>query len=292
MAELNTTASARAAFHIDAVAVARYEEVMEHEKARHMAGALDAEMTAMAFDAFVRNRLMEKSSLYKRLLDGKKPLVMPPPTSFSYPWYEAIESGEAQDVMAPHQDGGVFLRINQHSWRVLKKHDDRRFTITCQNWDDLGFTWSLYESEIPAEEAGAWLCSHHDPALRRLLTESQLRAEAEHQARQWLNRLAVAIEGEQAPDVSLLSMAPAHRKFAQRAEEQARAQAREALEQRRKAGLPQRPSEDEYRAEVERQITVLLGDDWLVRDGKLFHRSWRLQRLTQETLCDAHYLDV
>lgn len=38
------------------------------------------------------NANREKSSLFWRLLNGKDPLPMPPPTRYSYPWYEIIET--------------------------------------------------------------------------------------------------------------------------------------------------------------------------------------------------------
>lgn len=37
---------------------------------------------------------VDHSALLRRLLSGKPPLPEPPPRSFSYPWYELIETGE------------------------------------------------------------------------------------------------------------------------------------------------------------------------------------------------------
>ncbi len=39
-----------------------------------------------------------KSALFARLLDGKQALPAPPPTSYSYPWYECIEGRGPFDV--------------------------------------------------------------------------------------------------------------------------------------------------------------------------------------------------
>jgi hypothetical protein len=41
---------------------------------------------------FYYNQIREKSALFWRLLNGKDPLPMPPPTRYSYPWYEIIEA--------------------------------------------------------------------------------------------------------------------------------------------------------------------------------------------------------
>jgi hypothetical protein len=72
-----------------------------------------------------------KSSLFFRLLEGKKPLAEPPPTNFSYPWYEVIEEEGPWTVVV----GGVstldsylnipffskkqqFVAINQCFWAI------------------------------------------------------------------------------------------------------------------------------------------------------------------------------
>ena len=50
---------------------------------------------------FFYNALREKSALFWRLLNGKDPLPMPPPTRYSYPWYEIIEEP------GPHRVGDI-----------------------------------------------------------------------------------------------------------------------------------------------------------------------------------------
>ncbi|MDD2748053.1 MAG: hypothetical protein PHG39_10955 [Acidithiobacillus ferrooxidans] len=55
-------------------------------------------------DLFFYNAIREKSALFWRLLNGKEPLLMPPPTSYSYPWYEIIEEP------GPHQVGDIGFR--------------------------------------------------------------------------------------------------------------------------------------------------------------------------------------
>jgi hypothetical protein len=53
---------------------------------------------------FFYNATREKSALFWRLLNGKKPLPMPPPTSYSYPWYGIIEEP------GPHRVGDIGFR--------------------------------------------------------------------------------------------------------------------------------------------------------------------------------------
>ncbi|MDA8376113.1 MAG: hypothetical protein M0Z50_03365 [Planctomycetia bacterium] len=50
---------------------------------------------------FHYNQIREKSALFWRLLNGKDPLPMPPPTRYSYPWYGIIEEP------GPHQVGSI-----------------------------------------------------------------------------------------------------------------------------------------------------------------------------------------
>ncbi|WP_230091279.1 hypothetical protein [Pseudomonas aeruginosa] len=53
------------------------------------------------------NHIPDKSSLYHRLRAGKQPLVLPPPLSHSYPWYDVVES---QKIFAP-LDGPVAYEL-------------------------------------------------------------------------------------------------------------------------------------------------------------------------------------
>lgn len=53
---------------------------------------------------FFYNATREKSALFWRLLNGKEPLPMAPPTNYSYPWYEIIEEP------GPHRVGDIGFR--------------------------------------------------------------------------------------------------------------------------------------------------------------------------------------
>ncbi len=71
-------------------AVAEYDRVLNE-----LCG--DSETKKM----FFYNDLREKSALFWRLLNGKDPLPMPPPTRYSYPWYGIIEEP------GPHRVGDI-----------------------------------------------------------------------------------------------------------------------------------------------------------------------------------------
>jgi hypothetical protein len=69
-----------------------------------------------------------KSALFARLLSGKAALPHPPPTSFSYPWYDVIE-GDGPHVVSVSPrvldvaGGRKQLSINQCGWSVLAAND-------------------------------------------------------------------------------------------------------------------------------------------------------------------------
>ena len=74
-------------------AVAEYDRVLNEQCG-------DSETKKM----FFYNALREKSGLFWRLLNGKDPLPMPPPTRYSYPWHEIIEAP------GPHQVSDIGFR--------------------------------------------------------------------------------------------------------------------------------------------------------------------------------------
>lgn len=84
----------------------------------------------------VAHQIGPKSALFARLLDGKEALPHPPPTCFSYPWYDIIEKPGPHQVsigggMAvagiAHWEGGIgsdeHIVLNQCAWDVLQKNE-------------------------------------------------------------------------------------------------------------------------------------------------------------------------
>jgi hypothetical protein len=99
----------------------------------------------VTLEDFVRDRLTafnccrpgdEKSALFARLLDGKSALPSPPPTYFSYPWYDVVEGDGPFPVMI----GGVdqskitdessatretkYIIIGQAAWNIVSMNED------------------------------------------------------------------------------------------------------------------------------------------------------------------------
>lgn len=82
---------------------------------------------------------MWKSSFFWRLRSGKAPLPSPPPTSFSYPWYDVVENLNAHwidsihimpknELVGPDYMSQSYACINQDLY-VIKKWVDAEETI-------------------------------------------------------------------------------------------------------------------------------------------------------------------
>lgn len=105
---------------------ARYEWALaEYNRIQERNSAPGTTTLAPGLSPLIKHRPNPKSRLFARLLQGKPPLSVPPPTSFSYPWYELIEDGFSENVSLdgftgsfgdpPHRG----IRLNQAVWKIL-----------------------------------------------------------------------------------------------------------------------------------------------------------------------------
>jgi hypothetical protein len=68
-----------------------------------------------------------KSCLLERLLSGKQPLDIPPPRSYSNPWYELIEDGVGYPYEVQVLESSRFIVIDQTWWYIEE-------TLGPDNW--------------------------------------------------------------------------------------------------------------------------------------------------------------
>lgn len=107
-------------------AVAEYNRIQEENRLRLEQAGKQA----------VPHQIGPKSALFARLLDGKEPLPHPPPTSYSYPWYDIIEKSGPHHVSIggglsvagkAHWDDGLGanerILLNQCPWNILRKNE-------------------------------------------------------------------------------------------------------------------------------------------------------------------------
>lgn len=66
---------------------------------------------------------------------------------------------------------------------------------------------------------------------------------------------------------------------------------RHFAEARTTEGLSLVLTQEEIEAKIAAEMTSLLGDEWLIRDGELFHRCWKIQRISPSSLGPEHYLE-
>lgn len=71
------------------------------------------------------------SSLLARLLSGKEPFESPPPRSYSYPWYDLVEQGFANDVEAHFDNGQISINQNSTQWEVESVESEWKYIVHC-----------------------------------------------------------------------------------------------------------------------------------------------------------------
>lgn len=73
----------------------------------------------------------EHSSLLARLISGREPLKFPPPRSYSYPWYNLVEQGFANNVEVNLSAGKISINQNQTQWKVESVEHEWKYIIRC-----------------------------------------------------------------------------------------------------------------------------------------------------------------
>jgi hypothetical protein len=105
---------------------ARYDWALaEYNRIQERNNAPGTTTIAPGISPLIKHAPNPKSKLFARLLTGKAALPVPPPTSFSYPWYALIEDGFSENVSldgftdsyGPEQIQGI--RLNQAVWKIM-----------------------------------------------------------------------------------------------------------------------------------------------------------------------------
>ena len=61
------------------------------------------------------------SALLQRLLEGKEPHTIPPPTAHGEPWYALVEKGSATTSDVEFDDNGQIVFVEQSPWRIFAR---------------------------------------------------------------------------------------------------------------------------------------------------------------------------
>lgn len=104
-----------------------------------------------------------KSSLLDRMLKGKDPLLYPPPKSFSYPWYDLMETGEGYPLDVSRTEGmekdifGDAIIINQSVWILLREEGPEDWIVTYEYGPHMSKITFDGEWRVNKQENGSWL---------------------------------------------------------------------------------------------------------------------------------------
>ena len=289
-------------------ALERYDAIIAAELARRGLG--EPRNGAPSPLRMIGNHLKAKSSLFDRLLRGKQALVIPAPLSFSHPWYSVVESNTPQEVLRPEEWKPSFIQraegapeqvlIHQTPWDIVERIGSEELIVTQPEWQRLGFRWRLWRESLDAEDCEAVIAAWHDTRLQRITTEAQLRAEGLHFARKWRDELQAALQpaADEEPLPALLGPVTGGLPtvdmdvFERHMQRQGREHALKELAERRERGLPALPTDEEIEVRAREEADSRLRDDWLIEDGRIYHRTWRIQRIAPAALGTEHYLDI
>ncbi|MBF3053159.1 hypothetical protein HKW90_01890 [Pseudomonas aeruginosa] len=251
------------------------------------------------------NYLPAKSALYKRLLEGKQPLVLPPPIACSYACYTIVESDKA---MAPldgpfpleAQLGGTKMDavlIEQTPWCVVERISALELIVSQPGWHELGFRWRYWHHPMRADESQACLIAHYAPGAGRITTSSQLDLECRHHAEHWRAYIEIAIS-DMSDEVKLTAIDPGiedqtdplRYRMRRSAAHIRLAEAQKEAQTREGKGLPAVPTSAEVDSYAVRYRESLLAGTFEERDGWLFVDGWALQRIAPSAIGPEHYL--
>ena len=98
---------------------------------------------------------MVHSSLLRRLIKGQEAFPVPPPISFSRPWYSLLESGRAEsNYVFRSREASEHLNINQSSWLVQREITASEFLCRYHYLENSRLAWSesLWHVKIEKDE--------------------------------------------------------------------------------------------------------------------------------------------
>lgn len=242
----------------------------------------------------------EKSALFNRLLNGKQPLIYPPPCAYSYPWYEVIEENgpfnlslEAKDleeIMWENLDGESQVLIEQTIWKLLEKTSEKEMIVTFGKWEDLGFKWRLKKVKSSCETTQSFIYCHYKNGIGRITTYEELKNEQIYQVRKELDKIKLISDEnfknkyksdlyeKYGATVVSESIFLSDLKFAE-----------ELLEERRLSGKTDYPTEEEIELMVNKKIKDYFDSGYSVdEDGKLYVEVWVLEKISGSVTPDIY----
>ena len=240
------------------------------------------------------------SVLFTRLLNGKRPLIYAPPTSFTSPWYSVVEDNGPWEIHSEAKyleemfEGGnpdKGIDVEGSTWKIKEQLSPTSALLTYFGWERLGYTWKLERLRIPAVEADGFICCWHNPKIKRITTLALLRKEQYWHVRRHYEKIQMVLDADFATKKKLKATEQYGTLFANGMFNIEFEAGQTLLKKRRKANLPDYPTEEEILKEVEKNIQSYFERRYsLDKSGKLYKWVWRLSRVTPEEINKKIYM--
>ncbi len=94
---------------------------------------------------------VDHSALLRRLLNGKPLLPNPPPVSFSYPWYEILETGKALRCNVLRHRNSTTISIDRDPrWHIVREAENALYV----RYQGDGPIYRVWQSDPALDEFG------------------------------------------------------------------------------------------------------------------------------------------
>lgn len=268
-----------------------FEQMNEEEKITLMRDLATAKefKGSLTFDI-----VDEKSALFARLLEGKQPLIYPPPCAYSYPWYEVIEESgpfhlslEARDIeeiLWENLSDEKQVLIEQTPWRVIKQISDNELEVTFGKWQELGFEWILKKVKMSCDKTKSFIYCHYKEGVGRITNYIDLKNEQIYQTNKEFEKIQLILD----VDFKEKYKKSLYEKYGATTISESIfncevKSGEQLLSERREKGLPDYPDTQELNNTVEKKINDYLNSGYSVdENGKLFVEVWMLEKIAGE----------
>jgi hypothetical protein len=236
------------------------------------------------------------SVLFTRLLNGKRPLTYAPPTSFSSPWYSVVEDKGPWEIHSEAEyieemiENGV-MKIEGSNWKVVEQLTPNSALLTYFGWEKLGYIWKLERLRLPSKDTDSFICCWHNPKISRITTLALLRKERYWHVRKHYEKIDLVLNSAFAKKKLEKDTKDFGALFAKGMLDIEMEMGQQLLKKRRRANLPDYPTEEEILKEVEKNILSYFDLHYsLDKTGKLYKWVWKLSRVKPIEISKSIYM--
>lgn len=105
----------------------------------------------------------QHSSLFRRLLSGKDPLEVAPPKKYAYPWYELVESGQAEETDVRVISDQKIVVICRFVWSIISLVEMDHYIIRPVTHRPEDQAWELIKTDRKTSwNAELWILKRYN----------------------------------------------------------------------------------------------------------------------------------